>query len=104
MLILARVIRTLVGIVAALIVLGILFRVLEASRDNGIVTLVDDIAKFLVGPFDGLFELDSRKTTIAVNWGIAAAVYLVIGAVLASLLAKLSGPRRGRKRDDHDDD
>ena len=103
MLILARIVRTLAGILAAVIILGILFRVLEASRDNGIVTLVDDVAKFLVGPFDGLFELDSRKTTIAVNWGIAAAVYLVVGTVLASLLARLSGGRR-RSRDDDDDD
>ena len=102
MLIVARVIRTLVGVIAALIVLGILFRVLEASRDNGIVTLVDDVAKFLVGPFDGLFELDSRKTTIAVNWGIAAAVYLVVGAFVASLLARLGGGRRGRRHDRDD--
>lgn len=99
MLIVARVIRTVAGVLAALIVLGILFRVLEASRDNSIVTLVDDIAKALVGPFDGLFSLDNRKATIAVNWGIAAAVYLVVGSLLASLLARLGGNRR-RSRDD----
>jgi len=98
MLIVARVVRTLAGIVAAIIVLGILFRVLEASRDNSIVTLVDDVAKFLVGPFDGLFELDDRKTTIAVNWGIAAGVYLVVGSLLAGLLARVGGGRR-RSRD-----
>ena len=102
MLIVARVIRTVAGIVAALIVLGILFRVLEASRENGIVTLVDDIAKFLVGPFDGLFELDDRKATVAVNWGIAAGVYLVVGSVLASFLARLGGGRRHAKRDRDD--
>lgn len=96
MLILARIIRTVAGVLAALIILGILFRVLEASRDNGIVTLVDDVAKFLVGPFDGLFELDSRKTTVAVNWGIAAAVYLVVGGLIASLLARVGGERRHR--------
>lgn len=99
MLIVARVIRTIAAALAALIVLGILFRVLEASRDNGIVTLIDDVAKFLVGPFDGLFELDDRKVTIAVNWGIAAAVYLIVGLFLASLLARLGGGRR-RGRDD----
>ena len=101
MLILARVIRTVVGVIAALIILGILFRVLEASRDNSIVTLVDDIAKFLVGPFDGLFTPDNRKLSIAINWGIAAAVWLLVGALLASLLARLGG---GRRRSHNDDD
>jgi len=99
MLTVARVIRTLAGVLAALVVIGILFRVLEASRDNSIVTLVDDVAKALVGPFVGLFSLDDRKATVAVNWGIAAVVYLMVGAVLASLVARLGGLRRpGRAR------
>jgi hypothetical protein len=31
---------------------------------------------------------------MAVNWGLAALVYLVAGHFIAGLLARLSGPRR----------
>ncbi len=84
---LARLIRLAAGIVAAVIVLGILFIVLEANPDNAIVSAVDDVARALVGPFDGMFSLDHAKATVAVNWGIAALAYLIIGALIAWLVA-----------------
>ena len=83
---LARLIRLAAGVIAALIVLGILFVVLEANPDNTIVSAVDDAARALVGPFDGMFELDNAKTAIAVNWGIAAFAYLIVGALIARLI------------------
>jgi hypothetical protein len=75
------------GIVAAVIALGIAFVVLEANPDNAIVSAVDDVARALVGPFDGMFELDNAKTEVAVNWGIAAVAYLILGALVAWLIA-----------------
>ena len=84
---LIRLIRLAAGIVAAIIVLGILFIVLEANPGNAIVSAVDVVARALVGPFDGMFALDDAKTEIVVNWGIAALAYLIVGAVIGRLIA-----------------
>jgi hypothetical protein len=83
---LARVVRIVVGIVAAIIVAGILLFVLKANPTNGVVSAIHDTARTLVGPFDGMFSFDSANVAIAVNWGIAAFVYLVVGGLIARLL------------------
>jgi hypothetical protein len=83
----ARVIAILVGVLVALIVLGILLIVLEANRDNVIVAAIKDAAETLVGPFQKLFTLKDLKAEVAVNWGIAAFVYLIVGQVVARLIA-----------------
>jgi hypothetical protein len=88
---LARLIRLAAGIIAAIIALGILFVVLEANPDNTIVSAVDDAARALVGPFDDMFSIDNAKTAIAVNWGIAAFVYLILGALIAWLIERIGG-------------
>jgi hypothetical protein len=86
--ILAMIVDVLVGIVCVLIVLGIIFVIFKANPKNGIVKDVHDAAKFLVGPFDGLFTPKDHKLAIAINWGIAAAVYLLVGRLIASLLRR----------------
>jgi hypothetical protein len=95
---LARLVRLAAGVVAAIIVAGILLVVLNANSSNDIVSAVEDAARWLVGPFDGMFTLDSSKATIAVNWGIAAVVYLIVGALIARALELLgyAGLRRRR--------
>ena len=99
MLLLARIIRTVAMLVAAVIVAGILLVVLGANDSNAIVSAVLDAARWLVGPFKGLFELDSVKTQTAVNWGIAAAVYAFVGSLIASLIARAAIAGRERRRD-----
>lgn len=84
---LSRAISIVTTVVVLLIVAGILLVVLEANPDNGLVSFVTDVAETLVGPFEKLFTLDERKTQVAVNWGIAAAVYLVVGRILAGIAA-----------------
>jgi hypothetical protein len=93
---LARVVRLAVGILAGIIVAGILLTVLNANQSNDIVSTVRDAARALVGPFDGMFTLDDADATIAVNWGIAAVVYLIVGAIVAHLIALVgtAGVRR----------
>jgi predicted branched-subunit amino acid permease len=93
---LVRAVKVIVGILVALIVLGILFALLEANPRNGIVSAVNDIGGALVGPFEDLFTRRRAKEEIAVNWGIAAVVYLVIGSVIASLLARVAGAAHAR--------
>jgi hypothetical protein len=83
---LARVVRIVVGIAAAIIVAGILLVVLKANPTNSVVSAVHDTAHTLVGPFDGMFSFHSARAAIAVNWGIAALAYLVVGGLIARLL------------------
>ena len=83
---LARVVRIIVGIVAAIIVAGILLFVLKANPTNSIASAIHDTAHTLVGPFNGLFSFHNANVAIAVNWGIAALVYLIVGGLIARLL------------------
>ena len=96
MLTLARIIRLAAGVVAAVIVAGILLHVLGANDGNAIVGAILDAARWLVGPFAGLFQLDDGKLQVAVNWGLAALVYYLVGALVARLLAGAAGGTRRR--------
>jgi hypothetical protein len=85
---LARVVHLIVTIVVLIIVAGILLAVLNANPGNGIVSQVHDWARWLVGPFDGMFGFHQAHVAIAVNWGIAAAVYVLVGGLVARLLGR----------------
>ena len=50
---------------------------------------------WLAGPFDGMFSFHSAKTAIAVNWGIAALVYLIVGGLIVRLLGRTYRDRSG---------
>jgi hypothetical protein len=88
--ILARVIIAVVGIIALIIAVAILLRVLRANPDNGIVSVLDTVARWLVGPFDGMFKPRDRRVEIAVNWGIALVFYVLVGRLLAGLADRVS--------------
>ena len=59
--------------------IGIALVVLEANEDSDVVDGWLDACRFLVAPFDDIFDLERGKENeqIAINWGIAAVVYLV---------------------------
>jgi hypothetical protein len=84
------------GVVVVLIVAGILIHVLGANTSNGIVSFVDDAAKWLTKPFHGAFDPNGADARIAVNWGLAAVVYAIVGGLIARLLAR--GGAAGRFR------
>jgi hypothetical protein len=84
----ARAVILIAGLVAAVLLLGILLVLLEADRSNDIVKAVHDVASFLAGPFDGLFTFDRRRVATAVNWGIAAVVWYALGRVIARLILR----------------
>lgn len=81
---LARAITAAALIVAAIIVIGLLFVVLKANPHNTIVSGIGDAARALVGPFRHLFTLHDHRAEVAVNYGIAAAVYFVAGQLVAA--------------------
>ena len=85
---LARVVWLVVSVVVLIIVAGILLAVLKANPTNAIVSDVHGWARSLAGPFDGMFSFHSPNVTIAVNWGIAALVYLFIGGLIARVLGR----------------
>ena len=85
---LARVVRIIGSVVAGLIVVGILLVVLDANPRNDLVEWLTDAARWLAGPFHGLFSLDTQEWRVAVNWGLAAVAYFVASRVIARLLAR----------------
>ncbi|MBV9415655.1 MAG: hypothetical protein JO363_11810 [Solirubrobacterales bacterium] len=91
---LARLIRTLAGLIALVIVAAIVLFVLGANPSNAVVSAIHDAGAWLVGPFKNLFSIHNAKLAMAVNWGLVALVYLVAGHIIASLLARMSPRRR----------
>ena len=85
---LARAVILLTSLIALILIIAIVLTVLEANRSNDIVQVVRDAAGVLAGPFDNLFKLDSNKAERAVNWGIAAVVWLALGRLVARLLLR----------------
>ena len=94
----ARLIRTVAAIVFAIIVVAILLRVFGANPHNTVVSDIHDVGAWLVTPFKHLFSLSSAKGTMALNWGIAAVVYLAIGHLLAGLMMRAPGRSYRRMR------
>ena len=75
-------------LVAVVMAVGILLVVLQANHSNEIVKAVHSAARFLAGPFDGLFKLNDHKATTAVDWGIAAVVWLAVARLLGRLILR----------------
>ena len=86
-LLIARLVRLIAGVVALILALGIVFVVFKASPSNTIVSHVHDWAHWLATPFNGLFHLHSARGTVALNWGIALVVYLLVGHLIARIIA-----------------
>lgn len=81
----ARIVSLITSVVVGLIVVGIILVLLEANRDNAIVDWLVGAGDYLTKPFHGMFEPDGRKAMVAVNWGVAAVVYGLIGGVIVRL-------------------
>ncbi|MGZ4287889.1 MAG: hypothetical protein ACXVW5_27280 [Solirubrobacteraceae bacterium] len=84
---LARVVRLIVAIVVLILVAGIVLVLLKANPTNTIVSDVHDAARWLAGPFDGIFSFHNARVALAVNWGLAAVVYLIVGGLIARVLS-----------------
>jgi hypothetical protein len=93
----ARVIGAIAVIVFFVIAIGILLLLLGANQGNAVVQAVTDAARWLAGPFNGLFTLGDGTTSTALNWGIAAIVYLIVGALIAGLLRRMGAAGRTRR-------
>jgi len=83
---LARIVHLIVGLIVLIIIAGIVLVLLKANPTNAIISDVHDAARWLAGPFDGIFSFHSARVALAVNWGLAAVVYLIVGGLIARLL------------------
>jgi hypothetical protein len=99
MLWLARLVRLVAVGVALVIGIAILLRVLDANPANSIVSDFHDAGRTLAWVFKGMFTIKHHpEATFALNWGIAAIVYLIVGNVIAQMIASGRPRRRAARR------
>jgi hypothetical protein len=85
---LARLVYLLVSVVVLIIVAGILLALLKANPGNTVVSEVHGWGRWLVGPFNGMFSFHHARLALAVNWGIAAIVYLFAGGLISRVIGR----------------
>ncbi len=90
MLAIARLVRLVAAVVFLILVAAIVLRVAGANPGNTIVHDIHGVGSTLAGPFKNVFSVKNPKTSIAVNWGLAAVVYMLIGSLIAGLIARLA--------------
>jgi len=77
------------GLIALLIGLAIVLRDVDANAHNTIVRGLHDGANFFAGSFTGIATFAGHpKRAITVDWGIALAVYLLAGALVAGVIRR----------------
>jgi len=86
---LARLVYLAVGVVVLIIGAGILLALLRANSANAVVSEVHGWGRWLTGPFDGMFSFHRARVGVAVNWGIAAIVYLLAAGLIARLISRV---------------
>jgi hypothetical protein len=84
----ARLVALITAGVVALIVIGIVLVLVDANRNNEIIDWLVGAAGWLAEPFDNVFKLDDRKDSVAVNYGLAALVYALVGGLIVRLLRR----------------
>ncbi len=83
---LARGVRLVAACVVLIVGIGILLVLLKANATNSVVSEIHGWGRWLVGPFNGMFSFHTARVATAVNWGIAAVIYLVAGGLIARLI------------------
>lgn len=73
-------------VIAAIIVLHIIFVLIGANGANEIVSTDSDWANTLAVWFRDMFTLSSAKLEVLVNFGLAALFYLAVGRIVASVI------------------
>ncbi|HTY97336.1 MAG TPA: hypothetical protein VMB91_09875 [Solirubrobacteraceae bacterium] len=101
MVLLALLVITASVLIALLIALAILLADVGANPSNGVVKGLHESANFFAGSFTGMLGFSGHpKQAISVNWGIAAVVYLIVGAIVARAIyvAGRGGVHLGERR------
>ena len=95
-----RVVAAVLAVIALIlgvrVVLALLFN--SINPENSLVELVVDLSDPFVGFFEGLFDFDDPRFQVAVNFGLAALVYLLLAGVCNAVAGRL-GSRRTTTKD-----
>jgi len=86
---LSRAVSAIFGVIALILIFHIVFVMVGANASNGIVSTVADLAGTLAWGFKNLFSNANVKLQTFLNYGLAALVYLFIGAILHRLFRNL---------------
>jgi hypothetical protein len=87
---LARLVMALATLIALLVALAIVLRDVNANPANTIVKGIHDGANFFAGAFTGLLTFKGHaKRELTIDWGIALIVYLLVGAFISRLIARV---------------
>ncbi len=85
-----RIAKLVLLLLAAVVLLGIVFTLAPTNGDNVIVSNVLELARDAAGPFRDVYEVsDDADRELVVNYGLAALVFFV-GALLVGRLGRSS--------------
>lgn len=82
----ARIILMVAIAIAAFIALAILLIVVDANQGNVIIDSIVEVGRFFSTPFHAMFPQDNANHSVALNWGIGAVVYVIIGGLVIRFL------------------
>jgi hypothetical protein len=85
----ATVLRVIGLIIVAILVIHILLTVFDANPANSFATFIRDGANMFSLGLTDLFRLANPKATVAVNYGLAAVVWLVITSIVVGLVRRV---------------
>ena len=86
----ARLVMAAASLIALLILLAIVLRDVDANANNSVVKGIHEGANFFAGAFTGLIRFGGHpKRAITVDWGIALLVYLIVGGIVSSVIARI---------------
>ncbi|MFA1543423.1 hypothetical protein [Actinomadura monticuli] len=86
----ATAISVVTTVVVVILAVHIVFVAFDANTANDLVRWFGDRATDLCWQFKDVFQPESPKTEVAVNYGLAALVYLVAGRILVGLVRRLA--------------
>ncbi|WP_141578523.1 hypothetical protein [Actinomadura sp. WMMA1423] len=86
---LAAAVSVVTTLVVAILAVHIVFTAFEANTANDLVRWFGDRATDLCWQFKDVFQPKNPKLEVAVNYGLAAVVYLVIGRIAVGLVRRL---------------
>jgi len=85
------------GLFAAVLAIHIVLVVGEANMSNGFAQFITGWAAAIDLGLSGLFTPASEKAQVALNEGIAAILWLIIGTALTTLIARIVLPDAGQR-------
>ncbi len=85
----SRVISAIFGVIALILILHIVLVLVGANAGSGLVGGLADVAGIFAWGFKSLFTNANYKLETFLNYGLAAVVYLAVGALLHRLFRNL---------------